>query len=191
MIKSRLATNTSLSPNFTAERGGRLPKAVVVHKGEGSYTSIIDWFMQPVSQVSSHYVISLKGEIMCMVEEQNTAWHAGKVITPTWPGLEPAENPNKYTIGIELEGYASGNTPLVQQVALCELVAEIFHRYKIEANAETLVFHREINGAKTCPGMNITKDTLLGVIKIITLDNIAPIETTAHSNDHSSTFQCA
>lgn len=191
MIQTKIPHLTQISPNFTAERSGRLPIAVVVHKGEGSLSAIIDWFLRPVSQVSSHYVIALTGEITQMVSEGDQAWHAGILIHPTWPLLETGVNPNRTTIGVELEGYAAGNTPLVQQVSLCELLADIYHRYGIIPTAETLVFHRELNGSKTCPGYNITKEVLLSVIKIVMADNSPQVETSVNSNDHSGTFNCA
>ena len=69
---------------------------VVIHVGEGSNSSIINWLQNPTARSSSHYVVSKTGKITAMVYDEKIAWHAGN-----W-------NFNKQTIGIEHEGY-SGN----------------------------------------------------------------------------------
>ena len=52
----------------------------------------------PKSKVSCHYFIERNGKICRMVEDNKTAWHAGK------SKYKERENFNEFSIGIELEG---------------------------------------------------------------------------------------
>src|SRR5258708_18197834 len=38
------------------------------------------------------------------MKEEDTAFHAGVLVNPTWTLLRPGVNPNSYTIGVEHEG---------------------------------------------------------------------------------------
>ncbi len=59
---------------------------------EGSYAGSINWFLNPESQVSSHYLMrSSDGQITQMVRDAKKAWHA--------------RSANVYTLGIEHEGF--------------------------------------------------------------------------------------
>ena len=51
---------------------------VVIHTTEGSYTGTIRWFRNPVSNVSTHYVIrSSDGQVTQMLAEKDIGIHAG------------------------------------------------------------------------------------------------------------------
>ncbi|RLG70037.1 MAG: N-acetylmuramoyl-L-alanine amidase, partial [Candidatus Iainarchaeum archaeon] len=93
------------SPNFWKGRRGFKPEAIVIHITEGTASSTIDWFTRIESQVSSHYLIDRSGKVYQFVKEEDTAWHAGKVVQASWKLLKQGVNPNFYTIGIELEGF--------------------------------------------------------------------------------------
>jgi N-acetyl-anhydromuramyl-L-alanine amidase AmpD len=65
---------------------------VVIHTMEGSYAGSINWFLNPDSQVSSHYLMrSSDGQVTQMVRDAKKAWHA--------------RSANVYTLGIEHEGF--------------------------------------------------------------------------------------
>lgn len=49
-------------------------RGVVLHIAQGSYQGTISWQMNPASQVSSHFIVSKKGEITQMVDTAYTAW---------------------------------------------------------------------------------------------------------------------
>lgn len=78
-------------PSPNASR--RLAKVthLVIHAMAGSFTGTQSHFLKKSSKVSAHYLVSKKGEILCMVKPENRAWHV--------------KNFNDRSIGIELEDY--------------------------------------------------------------------------------------
>ena len=75
----------------------------------------------PKHKVSCHYLINRKGQIIQMVKEKYTAWHAGK---SKWKKFT---NLNKYSIGIELvnkghkHGYQAFSTKQIESlIVLCK-----------------------------------------------------------------------
>ena len=80
------------SPHFSAGRSSY--EFVVIHTMQGSYAGTKSWFLNPSSQVSSHYIVrSSDGQVTQMVAEANTAWHA--------------QCYNGRSIGIEHEGFVA------------------------------------------------------------------------------------
>lgn len=145
------------TPNFGALRSGHRPVAIVIHIAEGSAAAVDSWFKMATSQVSAHYLVTKAGGLHQYVREEDTAWHAGRIDTPTWKGLvKNADgtfvNPNKYTIGIEHEG--AGNDPWTEPMyeRSARLLAEIHCRWGIPLDRAFVVGHREIFARKTCPG---------------------------------------
>lgn len=65
----------------------RPPMGMVVHIAEGSYQGTISWQKNPISDVSSYFVVSRLGEIAQMLDLDVMAWTqaAGN---PTWIGVE-------------------------------------------------------------------------------------------------------
>lgn len=77
------------SPNY--KKGRRSPSVthLVIHTMQGSFQGTKSWFLNYKAQVSAHYLVSKKGELLQMVKEEDTAWHVCLA--------------NPFTIGIELE----------------------------------------------------------------------------------------
>ena len=96
------------APNHERGRRGRTPTGIVLHTNVGSFESTCNWFADPESGVSAHYLVGLDGRIAQFVDEDDTARHAGRVADPTTP-LHTGEDPNLHTIGIEFE---DGGDPL-------------------------------------------------------------------------------
>jgi N-acetylmuramoyl-L-alanine amidase len=82
------------------------------------------------SKVSTHYLINRKGSIIQMVDEKNTAWHAGK---SKWRNFI---NLNNRSIGIELLnkghqfGYENFSKKQISQLIL--LCKSLIKKYKIK-----------------------------------------------------------
>ena len=82
------------------------------------------------SQVSAHYLISKSGNVIKIVDEANTAWHAGK---SKWKNFI---NLNEQSIGIELVnkghqfGYESFSKKQISQLIL--LCKTLIRKYKIK-----------------------------------------------------------
>lgn len=124
------------SPNYRKGRRGPGISHIVIHTMQGTFSGSRQWFKNFKSQVSAHYLISKKGDIVQMVKEEDTAWHVC--------------NANPFTIGIELEDYGKGprdvktgrvqeltsqNDPAwftqIQLDTAAEIVADICHRRAI------------------------------------------------------------
>jgi len=154
--------------NFmTGRPGGLHPSAIVIHISEGSLASADAWFDNAAAQVSAHYCVGRAGEVHQYVSEEDTAYHAGSPVNPTWRLLRPHVNPNFYTVGIEHEGRAQDEWTDAQYAASAQLVLEIARRWSIPLDADHVVMHREIRGNKTCPGFVFSRDKLLSLVEAL------------------------
>jgi len=159
------------SPNFTP-LGWRNITYIVVHVMDGHIDSAINWFKDPMSNVSAHYLISQEGEIVQMVREKDIAWHAGN-----WTY-------NQQSIGIEHEDQGSWNTPnwvpekLYQ--ASAALVRNLCEKYGIPKDRMHIIGHNEVPGVvKPCPGpywdwgyfMGLVNGTLAPRTFVVQLDS--------------------
>lgn len=96
-----------LSPNF--EQRETEKKLIVIHWTAGTFASAIDHFKNPASKVSAHYLISVTGTIIQMVEDKYIAWHCNPSNTRNLKQYMPVVymGLNYCSIGIELEGRPS------------------------------------------------------------------------------------
>jgi hypothetical protein len=88
------ATPKLLPLGVNHQEGGIVPRVAVWHIMQGSLDGTYEWFLNPESQVSSHFGIGEDGELWQFVRVIDMAWHC-------------AEG-NPYAIGVENEGW-SGN----------------------------------------------------------------------------------
>jgi N-acetylmuramoyl-L-alanine amidase len=148
--------------NFRAGRPeGFSPTAIVIHISDGCLASADAWFHNPEARVSAHYIVAKNGTIHQYVKEEDTAYHTGAPVNPTWKLLRPGVNANWYTIGIEHEGKPEDAWGDEQYQASAELVADIARRWSIPVDADHIVLHREIHGDRSCPGFVFDRETLL------------------------------
>jgi N-acetylmuramoyl-L-alanine amidase len=156
--------------NFRAGRSNHEVEGVVIHLIDGSQTSCDATFLNNglTNPVSAHYSISKTGVIHQYVQEQDTAFHAGKLVRATWQGLklgtdESPVNPNLYTIGIEHEGRPNDDWPDEMYAASAGLLRAISTRYPALAalSARNVGLHREIRADKSCPGFKFDLQRLL------------------------------
>lgn len=148
-------------PNFWEGRDSQVVKGIVIHKPEGENAVIIPYLMESATQKSYHYLIAYDGTITQLVDPANSAWHCGGPQGATWPGLIPDVNPNYYTIGIALEGFAAQPHTEAQFKSLYKLVADCCLYAGLAVTADTIVFHKEINDQKTCPGLILNKEVVI------------------------------
>ena len=149
------------SPNYWPGRYGYSVSGIVIHTAEGSAMGTDRWFSQKKSRVSAHYLVTKEGSIHQYVKENDTAWHAGRVVRPTWNLLKLKINPNLYTIGIEFEGKTPEPFTALQYEAGAALVAKIARLHKIPLNRAHVIKHNEIRATKTCPGNRVIMDLLI------------------------------
>lgn len=169
----RKQTRQMKSPNYWKEN--LKPKAIVLHVGGGIYSAIHNTIMNPESNASYHWVFK-KDEIGLIeyVDPNYMAWHAGKVVKPTWRGLKVDlngnwVNPNTYTLSVCRATYAEMPMSFKDYLNYALAVAK-FHKISgLEINENTVVFHREIISTKSCPGMNVNKNTIIILAKLLSL----------------------
>lgn len=143
------------SSNFWVGRKGYRPEAIVIHIMDGTLAGTDSWFANPSSQVSAHYGIGKNGEVHQYVQEQDAAWHAGRVDAPVWKFIRPNVNPNLYTIGIEHEGKPDDVWTVEMKQASANLIKEICERWQIPVDRDHIVGHFEIYSKKpNCPATN-------------------------------------
>jgi N-acetylmuramoyl-L-alanine amidase len=156
-------------PETNFHRGrpfGFRPEAVVVHIMDGSFAAGESVFRDPTTQKSAHYGISKAGEVHQYVDENDSAFHAGIVVNPTWPLLKPRVNPNFYTIGIEHEGRPDDIWPEAQLSASATLIGQIAARWNIVLDELHVIRHHQIRASKTCPGNWVQVAALLQCVPI-------------------------
>lgn len=148
-------------PNFWEGRDGHTVKAIVIHKPEGENAVIIPYLLDPATQKSYHFLIGYDGTVTKLVDPDNSAWACGGVHSPTWTGIIENVNPNYYTINIALEGFAAQPHTEAQFKSLYKLIADCALYAGIAVTDDTIVFHREIDAEKTCPGFILNKDVVV------------------------------
>lgn len=149
-------TQIPASPhNLTKGRGGHSVNRVIIHVQDGTQSGSISWFQNPASNVSAHYLVSMTGDVVQMVDEANTAWQAGDFLV------------NQTSIGIEHEGQpAKGpwSPSRLQLQASAALVADICKRHGITPSPQTIVPHSSINPLHHCPGPTWPWSAYLGLV---------------------------
>ena len=144
------------TPNYSAGRGDARPRAIVVHTTAGTWAGALDWFARAESGVSAHYLVGIDGRVAQLVDEADTARHAGRVLRSTAAiAGELGDDPNPLTIGIEFEDGGrplDARRPSAQYAAGALLVAAACGRWSIPCDREHVIGHRELYAAKDCPG---------------------------------------
>lgn len=148
--------------NFRQGRPSHLHiEAVVIHLIDGSIQAADSTFLDNglTNPRSSHYAVSRTGAVHQYVDESDTAFHAGRLVEPTWAGLKRGPdggfiNPNFYTIGIEHEGRPHDDWPDAMYAASAALLRSIAERHPAvrPLTRTNVVMHREIRADKSCPG---------------------------------------
>lgn len=129
---------------------------VVIHVVEGSLSSCLYWFNDPVADASAHYVVARGGEIAQCVREKDIAWHAGN-----WPY-------NTSSIGIEHAGWSykpeTWSPELMNSSA--RLTAHLCKKYRIPIDRRHIILHREVPGVtKTCPGYHFDPQRYMRLVR--------------------------
>ena len=127
-----LIFNNNYSPNFDIKR--RLKnsiKFIIIHyTGMVKESKAISRLLDLNSKVSCHYFIKNNGNIVRMVPDSYTAWHAGKSKWKKFKSL------NRHSIGIEINnpghnhGYKSFNQKQVK--SLLSLIKDLKKKFNID-----------------------------------------------------------
>ena len=107
----------------------------MIHATQGSWSSAINWFQNPSSDVAAHYVVrSWDGKIAQCVSDINIAWHAGN-----WPVSQAS-------LGVEHEGYVSDPKWFTPEMysSSAKLVVYLCRRYRIPIDRQHIIGHKEV-----------------------------------------------
>jgi N-acetylmuramoyl-L-alanine amidase len=110
------------SPNVEPRRANYV---ILHHTGSSTLERGLTTLTNPLSGVSSHYLIDRNGRILQLVDENLRAWHAGESY---WGGNMDL---NSASIGIELVNNGNEPFPAIQIAALLDLLKDIQSRYHI------------------------------------------------------------
>lgn len=166
-----------IAANHWNHRSGHKPIAIVNHITEGSVQSARNWFKNPASQVSSHFIVAKDGTVYYMVPITETTWCNGGIEYPADKQTKvirdnPRINPNYYTVSIEHEGVWSerkGGLTEPQLKATIELhkwiISEVKKAYgvTIPADRDHILGHMDISprSRPNCPGQNFPFDAII------------------------------
>lgn len=125
-------------------RGLNDPKAVVLHRMQGWYQTAVQWAATGYASASWHFTVGLDGRVAQHLEFEDGGYHAGIANSPTW-ALYSGGNPNLYSIGIECEGFANGEWPEAQLVALRDLCQWLAVELDIPLDHDHFPAHAEID----------------------------------------------
>ena len=135
--------NVVNSPNFDQrKRSSKSIKFLVIHyTGMQSERESIMRLCNPKYKVSSHFVINQNGKIYRLVQDYQTAWHAGKSCWGKYKNL------NKNSIGIELVNkgheFDYTNFKKKQLSSLIKICKILIKKYKIKKR--NIVGHSDIS----------------------------------------------
>ncbi|HEX6749580.1 MAG TPA: S8 family serine peptidase [Longimicrobium sp.] len=149
VVRARVQPVWMQSPNLHVRRGDpAVLDTIVVHHTAGSQaSSAINTFLAAHGN-SAHYVVDVDGQIVKMVHESDTAFHAG---TSHWGGRDSV---NEFSVGIEIVN-ATGPYPAAQMTAVLDLLQRIRAGFTTIA-ARSVVGHSDI---ATCPSKGCMSTT--------------------------------
>ena len=127
------------SPNFNDRKSYNIELIIIHYTALSSVSKSIKHLCSKKNKVSSHYLISQKGEIYSLVSEKKRAWHAGQSY---WKGKRDI---NSISIGIELDYSPLGtNSKFTKRLntSLMFLLKKLLKKYKILP--ENILGHSDI-----------------------------------------------
>ena len=137
-----IKTTLNYSPNFDPKkRKTNQIKFLILHyTGMKTEKAAINRLTDIESRVSAHYLIKQNGEIITLVPDLYTAWHAGKSVWKNYSSL------NKDSIGIEIvnPGHDINYKKFskIQLAALVRLSKFLIKKYRI--NPKNILGHSDI-----------------------------------------------
>ena len=137
-----IKTTLNYSPNFNSKKRAKKDiKFIIFHyTGMKNGKKAIQKLTNIQSEVSSHYFIKKNGEIITLVPDSYTAWHAG---ISFWKNFE---NLNKNSIGIEIDNpghqYGYEEFSKKQINSLIKLSKFLIKKYKI--SSKNILGHSDV-----------------------------------------------
>jgi hypothetical protein len=157
-----LAFKPAASVNYRAVSGTRDINRIVIHITAGglNYENTVSWFQNPHQtnakgkpiNVSAHYVVGRKGEVVQMVNNNNIAWHASRA--------------NGDSIGIEHNATTKADPTDDQYAASAALVQWLAGQFNIPLDRDHIKGHKEVSPQDNheCPGKGWDWDKYMGLV---------------------------
>ena len=123
------------------KRSKKIIKFIIIHyTGMKKEVDAIERLCSSKSKVSSHYLIKNNGDILMLVPDLYTAWHAGKSSWKKYKSL------NKYSIGIEISNpghdYGYKKFSSKQVFSVIKLIEYLIKKYKLKK--QNILGHSDI-----------------------------------------------
>ena len=171
---------TYKSPNYDSRaKKSKIIFIIIHYTAMNSLKETLKYLCNPKSKVSSHFLVSKKGKIYKLINEENRAWHAG---ASYWNKIRDL---NSYSIGIELENtghYLNFEKYSTRQIkSLIKLLKYIQFYYKIKKR--NVLGHsdispmRKIDPGEKFPWNILEKNKLAYLPKIKKINNSIDIKT--------------
>ena len=121
---------TFKSPNFNERKNNQQLSYIILHyTAMTSYQEVLEYMCEKKNKVSSHFLVSKKGDVFYLVDLKKRAWHTGQSY---WQGLKDL---NSSSIGIEIDnsGHHIYNEDYyhLQIESLCELIKKLIKEHNI------------------------------------------------------------
>ncbi len=143
-MSSKLALNLTKNYSINFDVPKRTKKKIIFiilhYTGMKKESEAIKKLCDHKSKVSAHYLIKYSGEVLCLVPDLYTAWHAGE---SSWKNFRSI---NKYSIGIEISnpghnyGYKKFNSKQIG--SLTKLLRYLLRKYNIKK--QNVLAHSDI-----------------------------------------------
>lgn len=154
-------TKKLLEANYWPGRAGHRVRSIVLHVAEGSEAGVTEWFNNPASEVSAHYLVCKDGRVIQYVRDEDSAWANGRLNRPDLSRPIVAEwvnqgiNPNRQTLSIETERYYQERLTGPQLASLRVLVQEKARAYGVPLTRDYVLGHNAIDSVDRprCPSL--------------------------------------
>jgi len=127
------ASSRYRSPRNPERKVRASTRLIVLHTTEAPARSSLNKLSD---RGEAHFCVTEEGSVYAIVDRDREAFHAGRSM---WTG---AEDVDKYSIGIECVGYHNKAMPMIQLVAIRDLVRELKAMYRIPD--ECVVCHSHV-----------------------------------------------
>ncbi len=126
------------SPNYNIRKKNIINFIIIHYTALETLSESIEYLCAKSKKVSSHYLISKKGDVFQLVHDKQRAWHAGKSY---WQGEHDI---NSVSLGIELDYRPSKNNKYNKKliISLIKLLKKLMKKYKIKP--EKILGHSDI-----------------------------------------------
>ena len=139
-LGTNLTNNYSINFDPKKRDKNKLLFIIVHYTGMKNESKAIERLCSSKSKVSAHYFIKYSGEILNLVPDLYTAWHAGESFWKKFKSL------NKYSIGIEISnpGHDNGYRKFSskQIISIMKLLKYLMKKYNIEK--QNILAHSDI-----------------------------------------------